>query len=294
MVNKLSRTSNNGTILFEPHISPHPSTMSTFAANLASLARSKLHSGLSSGSRDNLSLHRWVLLKNSISRDVFAISAHPTTTTTTTPPDSEVFDDDDVEEDFIDEDIFSFLFPDPGHALTSVEDENVSEAQWLDSLLEKLADDEDENPEVPPGVTLSPIEEDERFKWDAIPSNKLNTQHSHPFHPPLMHTYDIDSPFTSSYSDPPPYFVEDPYSPVPEAIEDTSDDESESPTTPFTYSQSSLSLVDPASIPLPHDRQREPHVFSDADNSLFYHFDLSSIPYPDTHSPVYNPFHQSC
>jgi len=287
--------------------------MTFFAANLASLARSKLHSGLSSGARDNLSLHRWVLLKNSITRDSPSNAA-------SAAPVNDLFEeeeeDDDEEGSTVYEDVFAFLFPDPGDALTT-EDANVSEAQWLDSVLETLGDDDDG---VDMGVEVSvyPVgddDDDERFKWDAVPplyssddSLDLPSPISvpypvpyPPFHPPLVRALEIDS--LDSCFPPSPVdslsYDDDDYFPMPDAIEDTSDDESDAPATPVTRSRSSLNLVDPASIPLPLDRPRamlEPHVYSDTNGSLFYPFELDPLPYPDAdHAPsMYNPFHQNC
>ncbi|KLO07982.1 hypothetical protein SCHPADRAFT_625719 [Schizopora paradoxa] len=128
------------------------STMSQFASNLASLARSKLHSGLSSGSRDNLSLHRWVLLKNSIIRDD---SAPPTPTeeerelsAPSLVPDAPDAEDEDEDDSFNDEGaFFNFLFPDPGYGAEAQRDAATiaTEEQWFDSLLETLGDDDEDD-----------------------------------------------------------------------------------------------------------------------------------------------------
>jgi len=130
------------------------SAMSHFASNLASLARSKLHSGLTSGSMVALSLHRWVLLKNSIIRaDDSALLAPSVEPDSGTP--SLVLDANDAEDEDEDELLsldcdlfnFNFFFPDPGHGAEAPQDAAAiaTEAQWFDSLLETLGDDEDED-----------------------------------------------------------------------------------------------------------------------------------------------------
>jgi hypothetical protein len=111
------------------------------SANLFSLARSKLH--LSVGGKDSVSLHRWVLLKNSIIHSSSASCA----VANDLPDASPTYPLDDGEEDEADEvleEVDSFMFPDAGKLVGGrAADVNASEAEWLDSLLERLGDDDD-------------------------------------------------------------------------------------------------------------------------------------------------------
>ena len=72
---------------------------------------------------------------------------------------------------------------------------------------------------------------------------------------------------------------------VPDAIEDTSDDESDALSTPYTQSVASLSPTDPASVPLPTERTRlrgHPHVYVESDSDYFYPFELDPpLPFHD-------------
>jgi len=297
--------------------------MSSESPNLSTLARSKLH--LSVGGRDNCSLHRWVLLKNSLTRS----SPSPTTCIA-------VLDKNDVnpvyspdEEDIEDEEVYcedeedSFMFPDASKLNScSGADVNASEAEWLDSLLETLGDD-DEDSDV--HVSILPVEDDDddaSYSPLISPmssSDDLVSQPAYypppiaipypvpypPFHPPLLRSFELnsfDSPIDSSpssYDDPLPYNdmddVED--LAVPDAIEDTSDDESDAVSTPsLIQSSSNLSLVDPASIPLPVDRRQRPqlHVYIDTDDSYFYPFELDPLPLHNDRLNSYNHVYQEC
>lgn len=298
------------------------SSMSTESSNLFTLARSKLH--LSVG-KDNCSLHRWVLLKNSI------IQSLPLTASTAAtdnhvndvpPPD----DGDDDEEVGSEEETDSFLFPDVGKFVNHQDGEvNASEAEWLDSLLEVLGDDEDEfNVESDVHVSILPVDDDE----DQLLSPLLSPLSSSddlvsepvyyppsaeapypvpypPFHPPLVRSYAINSFDSSLDSSPSPYDEPLPYHDfddvedlsVPDAIEDTSDDESDVPTIPSLVDSSpTSSLLDPASIPLPVERTRRPplHVYIDTNDSYFYAFELDPLPFPDGHLNSFNPVYQEC
>lgn len=301
--------------------------MSSQSPNLFTLARSKLH--LSVGGKDSCSLHRWVLLKNSI------IRSNPLTTSSAAAEEADVnhvyppsHGDEYDEEVSTEEEADSFLFPDAGKFVDNrATNVNASEAEWLDSLLETLGDDDEEELSVSDvHVSLSPTDDDE----DLLPSPLLSPSSSSddlvsptayypspiavpypvpypPFHPPLIHSYGFDSSFDSpitsmplSHDDPLPYYDLDDMSDmsVPDAIEDTSDDESEVPTTPsLTRStSSSLSSVDPASIPLPVGRSRSPHlhphVYIDTDDAYFYPFELDPLPSTDFHGS-YNAY-QEC
>ncbi|KAJ3896535.1 hypothetical protein GG344DRAFT_72111 [Lentinula edodes] len=279
------------------------------SSSLSSLARSKLH---------QCNLHRWVLLKNSI------INALPVASTSSSTdyadaglPQAEVED-----EEISTEDTDSFMFPDAGKLVDSSGRDDASEAQWLDSLLETLGDDEEDDFGADSGSVsqidddydqmLSPLPSPMSSSDDLINDSYLSSSFSYPylapyppFHPPLINPYHFDSTSASSpYVDPLPYYELDddvPDLPVPDAIEDTSDDESDSPLTPSGQSSSSLTLIDPAAIPLPADRPRivsraALHIFIDSDDSSFYPYELGPDPLPfsdDFRSP-YNMYQQEC
>jgi len=190
--------------------------MSHFASNLASLARSKLHSTLSSGSRDNLSLHRWVLLKNSIIRDDTPLhipTEEPDVGAPALVADVEEDDEDELL-NLIDGDLFDFQFPDPGHRAQAPQDAAAiaTEAQWFDSLLETLGDDEDDDQpshHLSTAVKLaaSPPESDDLF----LHSGARSPPHSDPVSPVSSCSDDDDY---SLASPPQPQSIAVPY-PVP-------------------------------------------------------------------------------
>jgi len=284
--------------------------------SLFCMARSKLQSAIGSGVKDSCSLHRWVLLKNSI------IRSHPLDAATASPDQAAdvpyVSRPDEDERSEEDEEV-AFMFPDPG-ALpsrdTAVRDEN----EWLDSVLETLGDDDDdeldvEDAEGSASVSISPVDEDDETSSplyspmsssdDLADSSYFCNPHAIPYpypipYPPLsptLSTWFEQGPSANSlldscpplYHDPLPYYdVDDDTEDlaVPDAIEDTSDDESDVLSTPFDHSTSSLSPVDPASIPLPSERRRrsdmlQPQVYIDTDNSYFYPFEIDPLPFHD-------------
>jgi len=299
------------------------------STNLFLLARSKLH--LSVGGKDSCSLHRWVLLKNSIIR-----SPSCSATATDFPDVNSTLDDgeEDDDTDELSEEGDSFLFPDAGKlvGVNRTVDVNASEADWLNSLLERLGDDEEDEfaVDAESSVSTIPVDDDEdalllspigspMSSSDDLPSQPAYYSQSTvsypypylvpypPFHPPLTHSYEFDSTFDASlsslpapYDDPLPYYDLD-YSEnlsVPEAIEDTSDDESDPPLTPsLGRSSSSLTLVDAASIPLPLERSSlrhiVPHIYVDMDDSYFYPFELDPLPFPEPQRHNYNTY-QEC
>ncbi|RPD65924.1 hypothetical protein L226DRAFT_530049 [Lentinus tigrinus ALCF2SS1-7] len=263
------------------------------------MARSKLQTAVSGGVRDSCSLHRWVLLKNSIIRSHSADPAPP-------PADADVQlvyrHDDDEARDEVEED--AFMFPDPhtlGSRSAAVGD---SEKQWLDSLLEDLGDDE-EDADVGTSISVLPVDDDDEPLsplCSPMSSSDDLVGHSSLFYqpPPIAIPYPVPYPplhppllpswlqFDSHDHDALPYFgadddVED--LPVPDAIEDTSDDESDALSTPYSQSMSSLSPIDPASVPLPPERRRlrgHPHVYVDTDDAYFYPFELDPpLPFHD-------------
>ena len=278
--------------------------------NLFALARSKLQ--LSVGGKDKCSLHRWVLLKNSI-------------LSTSVPSSSSLADSsipsslsDDVDEEVGAEDLDSFMFPDAGKLVGDpATDVNASETEWLDSLLEQLVDEDEDEFSVDPDANLSLLptdEDDDQFflsptvspmsSTDDLPNQPTcyspsGVPYSYPYlvpYPPpplpLVHSYDsMDSSLTSlpaPYDDPLPYhdLSESENLSVPDAIEDTSDDESDAPKTPsLGRSATSLSLVDAASTPLPTPRSRLQHIVPDvhlgSDDPYFYPFELDPLPFPE-------------
>ncbi|KAF4615340.1 hypothetical protein D9613_003247 [Agrocybe pediades] len=312
-------------------IAHHPTTnycmSSDSTSSLCSLTRSKLH--LSISSKDGSSLHRWVLLKNSILNspsltESIALPSQP-------EPHPEEGDEDEEVLGLGDTD--AFMFPDAGQLVgVSVSaDTKSSEAQWLDSLLETLGDDDDDDYYVDsdPTPTSLPVDDDELQLYSPTSSpmsssDDLSNQSDYyssisvsypvpypPYQSPIIHAYSFDShfePLVSSVPVSPPYENPFPYQdtddledlPVPDAIDDTSDDESDALTTPsLGRSSSSLSLVDAASIPLPQERSRlrhaNPRVYVDSPDSYFYSFEIDPLPFPDddqVHTP-YNHY-QEC
>jgi len=279
--------------------------MSNFASNFAALARSKISSALAGGARDNLSLHRWVLLKNSISNDCLAATYQNHVRVERPHP---------REEEEADGYFPAYLFPDPDDDVEV--DIELSEAQWLDALLESLADDEDDEDNLrsaPPSPTdTTPLSSEppslaSSTTEEAPPMHPtISIPYPVPYpalHPPLIHPYHLQSSLVSLDSPSPvdshnfSYFdIDHPYPPVPDAIEDTSDDESDAPTTPFTRADSPLDFIDPASIPLPPDRGQapEPHIVSEHHpNAFYYNFDIDSHPQSDSQSHSHGVFHSA-
>ncbi|KAJ7752016.1 hypothetical protein B0H16DRAFT_812965 [Mycena metata] len=266
------------------------------SSNLFSLARSKLN--LSVESKDSFSLHRWVLLKNSIIQSLPLVASSSSSSCPAAAAGSSDLEDE------ADDEADSFMFPQLVNAPSP--EVNASEAAWLDSLLETLGEDDDDdfNSDSDVHVSVVPVDDDE----DLAPSPPISpmsssddlTRQSYypylvpypPFPPPLISPYHFNPlASSSSYVDPLPYCDLDDlddFPPVPDAIEDTSDDESEAPPTPGQ----SLSSLDPASIPLPaeHSRLRHatPQIYIDQDDEYFYPID--PLPFPDNHhSPLTYP-----
>ncbi|KZT11470.1 uncharacterized protein LAESUDRAFT_272150 [Laetiporus sulphureus 93-53] len=286
--------------------------------SLLAMARNKLLSTSVNGVKDSSSLHRWVLLRNSL------VQPH-TPAPIATPEKADVpYVYRRVEDEGCDqEEEVAFMFPDPD-ALSRDAGVCGSENDWLDSLLEDLGEDDDLDAEEG-GLETSmsgapPDEDDEPLSPLYSPmssSDNLVDQSSFyvnphaipipypipypPVRPSLVSAwYGLDSSPDSLleassplYHDPLPYYdVDDTEDlPVPDAIEDTSDDESDAPATPFDHSTSSICPLDPASVPLPSERRRrshsrQPQVYVDTDDSYFYPFGLDPLP-----SHVDNPVH---
>jgi len=134
-------------------------------SGLLNITRDKMNNSSSSSSREGVRLHRWVLLKNSVSNAMSRTipertpspPSHGGSCQTPTPPDdAEVFV-------FPDGDIFaeSFVSDDDVPIFGVIDNaDTASEAQWLDSLLESLADDDDSDFEHEPDdelISLSDI-----------------------------------------------------------------------------------------------------------------------------------------
>jgi len=201
------------------------------------------------------------------------------------------------------------MFPDAGNFTNdSQPGSQTSEAQWLDSLLETLGDDDDDyfGADSDPQLTSSAStvededeEDDDEFSPTPSPmssSDDLPHIHPSPFFPFFHQSLALPAPSTPSptitkpaadsisylpppHEDPLPYCDSDDVDDlaVPDTIDDTSDEESEAPQTPsLGRSTSPLSFIDAASIPLPPDRSSLRHagfrVLFDED-SCFYPFD---------------------
>ncbi|KAI8998826.1 hypothetical protein BD414DRAFT_476189 [Trametes punicea] len=284
--------------------------------SLFTMARSKLQSAVSGGVKDSCSLHRWVLIKNSIIRSHLALDPAPSQQQADVADVQPVYRReeeearDDVEED-------AFMFPDPHSLGSPAADVGDSEKRWLDSLLEHLGDDDqDADLEGPSSsVSVLPVDDDDEplsplcspmsSSDDLVNTTSLFYQPPPiaipypipypPLHPPLvpswlpLDAHDENSIIPSSSSpalsdDPLPYCDTDDIDdlPVPDAIDDTSDDESDVISTPYTQSTSSLSPRDPAAVSLPQERARlrtHPHVYVDTDDDYFYPFELDP-PHP--------------
>lgn len=306
--------------------------MASFATSLAGIARSKLQLSVSNSSlRDTASLHRWVLLKNSIVR------SQPSSPASSTIPEhsSIVYPSEDAtlksvgresEGDPCDHSE-AFLFPDPD-ALScdftpspspSSPKSDASEAQWLDSLLESFSDD-DEEEEEPINTRRSVSDDDQEYLFTSpsmspVASSEDLVHHS-PYYesPPISVSYPIPypplfHPPLISLEDPPgrttplekpdlPYYDVDELDDlsVPEAIDDTSDDESDTLATPSRSAVSFVSPpgdVDPTSIPLPPEVR--PRVYINTDPAYLYRFELDPLPFAnDGHEYSHTVYHQEC
>ncbi|KAK7467084.1 hypothetical protein VKT23_004144 [Stygiomarasmius scandens] len=288
-------------------------SMSSESSNLPSLARDKLH--------HSRSLHRWVLLKNSFLRSL-PLNTNASPSNSVDVEYSEPTRADDTSSDDAD----SFLFPDMGTMVDSPSvDGDASEDQWLNSVLENLGDEDDDFVDN----TFVPDDDDDRLlspitspmsSSDDLSSDGFNSQADFaspmtvsypypvpypPFHPPLISYHQLDSSFDSLdiTGDPLPYYdmedVED--LPVPDAIEDTSDDESDTLLTPSVgHSSSSLTSLEPSAAPLStgRSRSRRPthvNVYINSDDSSFYPYeiDLDPLPFSDHLRSPYN-LYQEC
>jgi len=269
-------------------------------------------------------LHRWVLLKNSIIQSS-SVNASTVATDYSNPTHSLDDGEEDAEEDVGLEESDSFMFPDAGKLVgDQAAVVNISEADWLDSLLETLGDDDEDEfvADSDPHTSILPMDDDDdqllsptvspASSSDDLPNHSsyfpspITVPYSYPvpyppFHPSSICSY--DSPLTSlpaPYEDPLPYQDLDDSEnlSVPDAIEDTSDDESDAPLTPSMRSTTSITMVDAASVPLPHEHSRlrhtDPHIYVDGSDSYFYPFELDPLPFPDDYHHHDHNTYQEC
>ncbi|TCD60415.1 hypothetical protein EIP91_010220 [Steccherinum ochraceum] len=276
--------------------------MPSDSPSLFSIARNKLQSVVGGNARDSDSLHRWVLLKNSIVRTApspAALSSSAPARVHTEPVHKPLEGSADAEQD-------AFMFPDPDMLLGYSAPElgpREDLCLWLDSVLEDLGDDEDDDNDVElvMSASLPPAQEDDEPLsplYSPMSSSDDLVLPYPPLHPPLIPSwFEPDNaaadPNRSSspplYHDPLPYCDVDDLEdlPVPDAIEDTSDDESDAPSTPALTSTSSLSSS--SSPPTPaRERTRlpnEPRIYIDKDDTFFAPFEFESLPFPSDERP---------
>ena len=286
-------------------------SMSSDCQSLSQVTRSKLSLVIGGGAKDSCSLHRWVLLKNSITRSQPDSATSCSPNTSDPPYHSDAGDEDeevccDVEHD-------SFIYPDARKLLDTpcTVNEDSSEKQWFDSLMESL--DVNESDDVNEPVALLHVADDEdeddlpTFTPSGSPMSSTddlshpvynNTPISMPYpvvyppynSPPLLSPLELQ-PLDSSYPYPPfnvalPYNTEDDTDdlPVPDTVEDTSDDESDALSAPTPVTRSpSLSLVDTSARSSERARRfTVPRVYVSADESYFHHsLELDPLPFPN-------------
>ena len=279
--------------------------MSSEYSNLFTMARSKLHVAI--GGKDNCNLHRWVLLKNS----VFHSQSPPTPSVLSAPSSSVCVCSEDVADDEDDgAESDSFMFPDASKLIPQGDtDMAVSEAEWLDSLLETLCEGEEDEfcADSDVQVSVVAVEEDDDASLSPLTSpmsssDDLPNQQAHCspppavpypvpcpfFHPPLVRPYELGPSIESPLISPPlPHSALHRYDidelddlSVPEAIEDTSDDESDAPSTPSLGRSS-----DPffgTSLSGERKKQRsQPNVYIRTTGSVYDRFELDPLPFPE-------------
>lgn len=281
--------------------------MSAEYPTLFTMAHSKLHAAI--GGKDNCNLHRWVLLKNSVFR-----SQSPPTPSALNGPSSPVcvcsegVADDEEDRGEVEESD-SFMFPDASKLIPQGgADMTASEAEWLDSLLETLCEGEQDEFCAGSDVQVSvAVEEDDDTSLSPLTSpmsssdDLLNHQAPcststavsypvpyPPFHPPLVHPYELGPVIESPLISPPPAYDSvsrydmdelDDLS-VPEAIEDTSDDESDALSTPSLGRSSHLFFG--TSLSGERRQQRSQlDVYIRTTGSVFDRFELDPLPFPD-------------
>lgn len=272
--------------------------MSSEYPNLFTMARSKLHAAV--GGPDKCDLHRWVLLKNS----VFRSQPSPSPSVLSSPLCVLSEDVADDEDDGVDSD--SFMFPDASKLIPQDgTDMTVSEAEWLDSLLETLCEGEEDDLCADSDVQVSVVVEEDDDSLSPLTSpmsssDDLLNHQAHfslpapipypvpypPFHPPLVRPYKLGPSLEPCLISTPRAYTLSRYDideldelAVPEAIEDTSDDESDTPSTPSLGRSSDLSF----GPPLSEDGQRRtrPEVYIRTTGSDYDRFELDPLPFPE-------------
>ena len=220
----------------------------------------------------------------------------------------------------------AFLFPDPdalSYDFTHPSPppspkSDASEAQWLDSLLESFSDEEEG--EEPISTRRSVSDDDQEYLFTSPSMSPLASSEDLTHHSPYYESPPISVPYPIPY---PPLFhpplirLEEPMSgttplqeagrsyydvdelddlSVPEAIEDTSDDDSDTLTTPCRSATSFINpsvAIDPASVPLPPEVR--PRVYVNTDAAYLYRFELDPLPFAnDGHEYTHTVYHQEC
>ena len=287
--------------------------MSSDNQSLSQVTRSKLSLVTGGGAKDSCSLHRWVLLKNSITRSQpnSTVSCTPNNTSELIPTYTSDTGDEDEEVCF-DSEHDSFIYPDARKLLDSpcsVNDDS-SESQWFDSLLESLefedskdsnepvtlhvGDDEDEDDLPPFTPSASPMSSTDDLAHPVYNNTPISMPYPvvyPPYHPPMLSPLELQPLNTSLDSGYPPFNVALPYYaeddiddlPVPDTVEDLSDDESDALSTPTTDARSSsVSLVHPSARSSERSRYHVDHqVYVNANDSYFHcPLELDPLPFP--------------
>lgn len=268
--------------------------MSTELHTLYMLARSKL--GLSS------SLHRWVLLRNSLQSTALA-----STTVAKSNHILEGEDDDDeelsgggitpVKDD-------AFMFPD-AERLGNVTQTSNSEMEWLDALLEDLCDDdEDEYAADSEDTSNSPIptEDDDVFTPINSPTSSSDDISQPPSYYPSIVPYRVSirhsSPVSFAHSkpfDPSPIDSSSAFDAVSrddledsvEPIDNTSDNDSDVQTLP-SLDRSSSSLSSALSSVDQSQDISSPVIIYRAKETNGHHFEEDFLPFPFQPNYSYN------
>ncbi len=286
--------------------------MSSENQSLSQVTRSKLSLVIGGGAKDSSSLHRWVLLKNSITRSQphSTVSCSPNKTSELLPTFHTDAGDEDEEVCF-DVEHDSFIYPDARKLLDSScsANEDGSEKQWFDSLLESLehedseyshesllhvGDDDDEDDLPPLTPSASPVSSTDDLGHPVYNNTPISMPYPvvyPPYNPPLLSPLELQPLNTSLDSTYPPFNVALPYNavddmdmddlPMPDTVEDLSDDESDVLSAPTPDAPSpSMSLVDAVARSSERARRHVPQVYVNADDSYFRHgLELDPLPF---------------
>ncbi|KAG9318517.1 TCP-1/cpn60 chaperonin family-domain-containing protein [Chiua virens] len=196
----------------------------------------------------------------------------------------------------------SFMFPDASKLIPrGGVDITVSEAEWLDSLLETLREGEEDEFCADSDVRVSDAVEDDDAPISPLTSpmsssDDLVNQHHGPsptvvpypipyppFHPPLVHPYVlgpiVEPPLVShALSQYELDELDELF--VPEAIEDTSDDESDTPSTP-SLGRSSVLFFGTSLSGERREQRSQLDVYIHTTGSVYERFELDPLPFPD-------------